>query len=69
MKLLMAARALVAFCVTGLSYGLMPDNPEDRERFALLKMIEYCDLLVRGARVVGGGSARATGDTGGSSGT
>ncbi|MDE0043240.1 MAG: hypothetical protein OXT74_14470 [Candidatus Poribacteria bacterium] len=48
MKALMAACLLVAFCFAGLSYGSMPDDPEHRERFAFLKMIEYCDLVVKG---------------------
>ena len=48
MKVLMATFVLCAFCVFGLSYGSMPDNPEHRERYALLKMIEYCDLVVKG---------------------
>lgn len=48
MKLLMAACVVVALCFTDLSYGSMPDNPEDRERFGLLKMVEYCDLVVQG---------------------
>lgn len=48
MKVLVAACALVAFCCGGVSYGSMPDDPEDRHRFALLKMIEYCDLVVQG---------------------
>ena len=48
MKVLMATFVLCAFCVFGLSYGLKPANPEHRERYALLKMIEYCDLVVKG---------------------
>ena len=48
MKVLMATFVLCAFCVFGLSYGSMPDNPEHRERYALLKMIEYSDLVVKG---------------------
>ena len=48
MKVLMATFVLCAFCVFGLSYGSMPDNPEHRERYALLKMVEDCDLVVAG---------------------
>ena len=48
MKVVIAAIVVIAFCAFGLSYGLTPDNPEHRERYALLKMIEYCDLVVKG---------------------
>ena len=44
MKLLIAACTVLCFS----AYGLMPDNPEHRENFGLLKMIDYCDLVVRG---------------------
>ena len=48
MKVLLAVSLLAAFCFAGLSYGSVPDEPENRERFGLLKMVEYCDLVVKG---------------------
>ena len=48
MKVVMAVWLLVAVCFVGLSYASMPDEPEHRERFALLNMVKYCDLVVTG---------------------
>lgn len=48
MKGLIAAFVLIAFCVFGTSYGSMPGDPEYNENYALLKMVEDCDLVVTG---------------------
>ena len=48
MKVLMAAFVLFAFCGFNTAWGSMPGDPELNENYALLKMVEECDLVVAG---------------------